>query len=88
MHMVVLAIEFHQLGFEVPAHIRQNLLHRDKVLILEHVAPKFCYNQMDVQRKDAVSTVPQVTICLARMPHSFSLAIVPMTNLRSRRWKP
>lgn len=64
MNMVVLAVEFHQLGFAVPADAGKDQPHVVQYRLGEHVAPVFGHeDQMSVHQKDAMPTVPNVLVC-------------------------
>lgn len=69
----MLAVKFHQLGFEVLAHAGKDGLHCLKVLFPEHIAPiSGDEYQVHMQGKDTVPSVPQIVICLAWSPHACS----------------
>jgi hypothetical protein len=63
MDVVVPAVKFHQPGFEFLAHIREDGLHRLKVLLAEYNALISGHeDQMHMQREYAVPPVTQVGV--------------------------
>lgn len=70
MNVVVLAVELDQLRIEVLANTGENNLHGIQVRFLEHITPVFCYkDQVNMQGKYAVPTMPNIAICFARPSH-------------------
>ena len=58
MHMVVFAIELHQLRIKILAHAGEYQMHGIKMLLFEHVATIFCYEyQVDMKGENAMSSV-------------------------------
>lgn len=58
MHMIVFAVELHQLGIKILADAGENQLHGIKMLWLEDIASILGYKyQMDMKGKYAMSSV-------------------------------
>ena len=73
MYVIVFAIELHQLGIKIFADAGENQLHGIKMLLLEHIAPKFGYEyQMNMEGKYAMPSVAQIAIYLTWAGHKSS----------------
>ena len=58
MHVVVVAVELHQLGIKILADTCENQLHGIEMFFVEHVAPILGYEyQMNMEGKYAMSSV-------------------------------
>ena len=70
--MVVLAVEFHPLRVEVPAHAREDRVHRFQMFFPEHVAPiSGSEDKIGVRRENAMPAMADVVIRLAWSAHYF-----------------
>ena len=74
MHMIMLAVEFHQLGIKILTHACHDQVHSIKVLSLEHITPIFCYEyQMNMKREGTVSPMAKFAVYYAWTRHNYLL---------------
>ena len=70
--MIVLSVEFNQMGFEVCADLFENRLHIFQYRGGEDTAAIFCHeDQMGMKRKNTVSSTPIVIVIIHRLMLSF-----------------
>ena len=66
MHMVMFAVELHQLSLKILAHACENQLHGIEVLFLEHVASILCYEyQVHMKSENTMPSMAKIAIYIA-----------------------